>query len=144
MDKTDRPDPRTPIPDSPTPPENANQHENYHKRIMLVAGVFAGVGAAFAAVLLLVVLVRKPESLSLRAVLGPVGFGFGGYMFGMSVMCLFAPTAFLTGPVGRSWMRMIGTKSVVVARIACLVFGLIATAIGVGLGFLFVMMLLGK
>lgn len=144
MAETDRPNPpRARLIDS-TPPEETNRHENYHKRIMLVAAIFAAVGAALAAVLLLVVLLRKPESMSLRALLAPVAFGFGGYMFGMSVMCLFAPTAFLTGPVGRQWMRMIGTKSVVVARIACAVFGLIGTGIGVGLGFLFVMMLLGK
>jgi hypothetical protein len=48
--------------------------------------------------------------------------------------CLFAPREFLTGPVGQKWMKLIGTKSVLVARIVCLIFGLIVAAPFVAIG----------
>jgi hypothetical protein len=46
----------------------------------------------------------------------------------MALACLFAPHDFLTGPVGKRWMKLIGTKSVPVARLACGLFGLVVGA----------------
>ena len=60
-------------------------------------------------------------------VLVPLMYGASGFFFGMAIMCLVAPQGFLTGPVGQPWMKLIGTKSVRVARIACFLFGLVVT-----------------
>jgi hypothetical protein len=69
-------------------------------------------------------------------ILAPIMYGAGGFFFGMAIMCLVAPRAFLTGPVGAPWMKLIGTKNVLVARIACLLFGLVVTLPLVGIGLL--------
>lgn len=143
MAGTDLPQ-RPSTPDGGDVPAVPEWHERYRRRINAVGGVFAAVGGLLAAVLLVMVVVQKPDRMSVRLLLAPLSFGFGGYLFGMSVMCLFAPSDFLRGPVGRPWMKMIGTRSVIAARIACTIFGLIGTAVGFGLGFLFVMMAFGN
>ena len=55
----------------------------------------------------------------------PLMFAVEGMVFGVSVACLFAPREFLTGPVGQKWMRLIGTESIVAARIVCLLITLL-------------------
>lgn len=62
----------------------------------------------------------------IRLLFSPIMFGVGGYMAGVAVVCLFAPREFLTGPVGKPWMKTIGTKSVTVMRIMCVLIGLFA------------------
>ena len=47
--------------------------------------------------------------------------------FTLAVACLVVPGDFLEGPFGQSWMRIIGTKTVLGARIACLLFVLVIT-----------------
>lgn len=113
-----------------------DQHLRYQKRITTVATV-CGVAGALVGVALLVVLLTGGRTDGLgRMVFTPVAFAGGGYMFGMALTCLFAPRAFLTGPIGRPWMKKIGTKSVTVARIACLIFGLMGTSIAAGIALL--------
>lgn len=72
----------------------------------------------------------------------PVLYGAGGFVFGMALTCLMAPRSFLTGPVGRPWMKLIGTQNVAVARVVCLLFGLLVTAPVVGMGLLIALYIL--
>jgi hypothetical protein len=112
----------------------ARRHARYHYRIVTAGCVCAALGAIFGIVAAVGVVADPKPSPTRGVLLAPVMFGAGGFAFGMSLTCLFAPTAFLTGPVGRPWMNMIGTRSPTVARVACALFGLIVTAPLVALG----------
>jgi hypothetical protein len=98
-----------------------HRHSNFHRTIVSVATWFAVVGVGLG-LLTSYAFARDAESGSdFRViVLSPILFGVGGFVFGMAVTCLFTPTAFLTGPIGQPWMRLVGTRNVLVARIACL------------------------
>lgn len=123
-----------PPPGDPSDAE-AVRHSRYHRRIVSVGGCFAALGVVLG---LFASVVGAGDVQSLKEVKGvilaPVMLGAGGFVFGMALMCLVAPRAFLTGPAGRPWMKMIGTESVAVARTACLLFGLAITAPFVGVG----------
>ena len=69
-----------------------------------------------------------------NGLMAPPLFGAAGLLVGSAAACLFAPRAFLTGPLGEKWMRLIGTRSVAVARGVCLALALAVTAPVVGLG----------
>ena len=116
---------------------DAARHVRYHRTIVLVGGRFAALGAVFGLATSLAV---AGDATSGGDIVGlvqvPVMYGAGGFVFGTSVMCLVAPQSFLASPAGRPWMKLIGTRSVAVARIACLLFGLIVTAPLVGIGLL--------
>ena len=115
----------------------AVQHARYHRKIVLVGGCFAAVGVVLGLITSVVVASDEKSGNDLKGViLAPVMYGAGGFVFGMALMCLVAPRAFLTGPVGQPWMKLIGTESVAVARIVCLLFGLIVTVLLVGIGLL--------
>jgi hypothetical protein len=117
----------------------ARRHARYHYLIVIVGCFFGALGAILGIVAAMGV-VANPNPRPTRGVLvAPVMFGVGGFAFGMAIACLFAPTAFLTGPVGRPWLNMIGTQSPTLARIACAVFGLIVTVPLVGIGMLVAM-----
>lgn len=111
----------------------------YHKRILLVGGCFATLAVIPGVVTSAVTASQMGSDRQIRAMmLGSLIFAAAGFVLGVAIMCLVAPRAFLTGPVGRPWMKLIGTKSVLVARIACLLLGLVVTLIlvGVWIGFL--------
>jgi hypothetical protein len=91
----------------------------YHTRVVIAAGVsgvivaIAGTGAA---------MMEKGSKNDVKMLLlGPLVFGVAGILLGTAGACLMAPREFLTGPVGRKWMALIGTRSVLVARIVCAV-----------------------
>ena len=106
----------------------AQRHMAYHKRIVWVGTCFAAVGAALGLLMSMAVAGDIQTGRDIKGILlAPFLFGVGGFVFGMALMCLFAPRSFLTGPTGAAWMKLIGTKSVVVARIVCLLFGLVIT-----------------
>ncbi|MFL5341439.1 MAG: hypothetical protein ACJ8F7_14940, partial [Gemmataceae bacterium] len=49
----------------------------------------------------------------------PIILTFAGFCLGVAAACLFAPTDFLAGPVGRKWMEFSGTQGVYRARVVC-------------------------
>ena len=115
----------------------AQHHSRYHKRIVFVGGCFATLGVILGLITAVVVASDVKSGKDVKGMLlAPVMYGAGGFVFGMAIMCLVAPRAFLSGPVGRPWMKLIGTESVLVARIVCLLFGLVVTLPLVGLGLL--------
>jgi hypothetical protein len=115
--------------------EAGARHAAYHRRVYLCGCVFAVLGMALGIVVAIAARAEAaPTGRTARGVwLAPLAGLMGGFFLGVSVACLFAPRAFLTGPVGKKWMKLIGTRSVVTARVACLLFVLASVAVMVGL-----------
>jgi hypothetical protein len=112
-------------------------HANFHCRIVRVAGIFAGIGGLLGIAVSLAAMGTIQTGREFFGLfLMPIAFGCGGFLFGMSLMCMFAPREFLEGPVGRKWMALIGTRNVFAARFVCMLFGLLCMAPIVGLGLL--------
>jgi len=102
------------------------KHAAYHKRIVKLAIIFGIVGAVGGAVAAVFAAVGPRVERNHRAIiLAPVLFGIGGAFFGTAIACLIAPSDFLTGPVGQKWMKLIGTRNVLVARLVCALVALI-------------------
>jgi hypothetical protein len=98
--------------------DSAHGATRYHRRIVVIAGccgAIAAIGGAVAALL------QPPDAKDFLKVLlmMPPMFAVIGILEGVAVACLFAPREFLSGPVGQKWMSLIGTKSVIGARITC-------------------------
>ena len=76
-----------------------------------------------------------------KEIIGSACCGTGGsilfgplYLFGgLSAGLLTVPTTFFASPVGEIWMKLIGTKNVITARIACLLLTIIAAAVMVAI-----------
>ena len=47
----------------------------------------------------------------------------------MALTFLFAPVSFLLGPKGKKWLDLVGTKTVVSARVVCIIFTMVAIGI---------------
>ncbi|HIJ73635.1 MAG TPA: hypothetical protein HPP83_05980 [Candidatus Hydrogenedentes bacterium] len=110
---------------------DAPRQASYHKRIVAVSVLFGLMGAALGVYLIVVAVgEQKAQEGAGKVLLAPLAFAAGGLFFGVSLMCLLAPRSFLTGPVGQKWMKLIGTQSTAVARVACFLFTLL------GLGFI--------
>jgi hypothetical protein len=70
----------------------------------------------------------KEDAFVYMAIVFPLALAVAGLLFGVAAACAFAPRKFLAGPVGRKWMKLIGTKSIAAARLVCL-----AVVLGVSL-----------
>jgi hypothetical protein len=112
----------------------ALRHAKWHKRLVLVSCSCAAVGLT-AGVLAASFIISHVQHVKLWPainlfVLLPGLLAVGGFAYGTALMCLLAPGAFLTGPLGPRWMRLIGTKSVRLARIICCLVGLSIPLLG--------------
>jgi hypothetical protein len=108
----------------------AARNARYHRRIVLVAGCCAALGVALGLLgaVYLVPHVRPVSEVGALkwvggvlkcVVLPPAMGGVAGFALGTALMCLVAPRAFLVAPAGQRWLRLIGTRSVRVARVVC-------------------------
>lgn len=97
--------------------EQAGAAARYHKRIVIAAAVCGLVAAVGGTIALTLEPPRGRDTILIFA--GPAIFGSMGILIGVAGAALFAPREFLTGPLGRKWMALIGTRSVLVARIVC-------------------------
>lgn len=100
--------------------EEGPAHARQHRRIVFTGGALGLVGLS--AGIALAVFSTRPGAVNREGAaifLAPALFAAAGTMFGVAAACLLSPTAFLAGPVGQKWMRLIGTRSVPVARIVC-------------------------
>ena len=118
--------------------EAAPRHSTYHKRIVAVCIVFGILGGLIGLGFVITELLwpdpgHKDYKLLLLA---PIMAGAAGILFGATLACLFAPHEFLTGPIGSKWMTLIGTKSVLAARIVCLMVLLAPAALAAWMSFL--------
>lgn len=100
----------------------------YFKRILKVAGGLAAIGGAFG-LIVLVIEANKPTGRSTDVLVAPVLFAIGGFTYGTAVMCLIAPTTFLSGPIGAPWMKLIGVQNPLGARAVCFLLLLLTTLI---------------
>jgi hypothetical protein len=106
--------------------DNRPRHAAYHKRIVKLAIIFGIVGAVGTGIAVLFVAAGPRAGRDLKMIiLAPVLFGIGGAFFGTAIACLIAPRDFLEGPVGQKWMKLIGTRNVLVARIVCILVALV-------------------
>jgi hypothetical protein len=129
---------KTPAEGDPNDPMSYD-HSRYHYWIVIVGCFFTVVGVILGLVTSVIVAnSAKTAKVRKGIVLAPVLFGAGGFVFGMAIMCLMAPRSFLTGPIGKPWMKLIGTSSVAVARFTCLLIGLLVMLPLIGLGILIV------
>jgi hypothetical protein len=106
----------------------ALRHAKWHRRLVLVSCSCAAVGLAAGLLVASFIISHAPQVTLIPAielfVLLPGLLGVGSFAYGTALVCLLAPGAFLTGPLGPRWMRLIGTKSVRLARIICCLVGL--------------------
>jgi len=103
--------------------ETGPRHAAYHQRIVWISSACGMIGAILG-IMTSVGLVQSDKS-GRGVLLAPFMFGAAGLLLGAATACMFAPRAFLTGPLGQQWMKLIGTKSVLVARMVCGVWGLL-------------------
>ncbi len=117
--------------------ETGQHHANYHKKIVLISCVCGAVGVLGGLALSYFTAADAQTGRDFRVVImGPILFGAAGLLLGVALACLFAPREFLTGPLGQKWMTLIGTSNVFVARIVCLILGLMIVAPFVGVALL--------
>lgn len=100
----------------------------YHKRIVIIAGI-CGVITAIGGTVECAIETKTGREMKLL-LFSPFIFGTIGTLFGVAAACLFAPRAFLEGPVGSKWMGLIGTRSIVVARVVCAILAALPIAFG--------------
>ena len=113
-------------PDDTRTGDDGFDHGLYQRRMKRVAAWSAGVGVVLGVLVVTALLLTGKIDKVIRLILSPILFGIGGYGAGAAAVCLFAPRAFLTGPVGRPWMKWVGTKSATVMRIICTLIALFA------------------
>jgi hypothetical protein len=117
--------------------EARERHAAYHRRIVLVSGLFGALGVVFGLALSFVATGDTKSGKDVKqGLLAPFLFGAAGMLLGVAIACLFAPREFLAGPVGQKWMKLIGTKSIMLARIVCLLLGLVVMIPMVAIGLL--------
>jgi LSD1 subclass zinc finger protein len=95
--------------------------DSYHRTVIafaIVGGVFV---AAVAVVLFFRAVARERETLRLILLPAPVVGFVVGMIWGFAAACLLAPGSFYETPRGQAWLRRIGTRSSLVARLVCLV-----------------------
>lgn len=118
---------------------DAARHASFHRRIVRSAVIAGCLGAGLGISLIAVgartdnkdtrsVPANRSDNSGASVLLAPLLFAAMGIVFGTATGCLFAPRAFLEGPGGQRWMRLIGTQSILVARIVCLCFTLLLLA----------------
>jgi hypothetical protein len=113
-------------------PEEVAHHSSFHRRIVVVSSLFGSVGVGLGVGIDVLAQQEGTEgkegAFVYMAIVFPLALAAAGLLFGVAATCAFAPRDFLAGPVGRKWMRLIGTKSIAAARLVCL-----AVVLGVSL-----------
>jgi hypothetical protein len=105
--------------------EEARRHAACHRRVAMAGYCTAPLGLAVGCLLSYFFVIAGGADNNWKMILMiPPAFAIAGFAFGMSLACAAAPRSFLAGPAGRPWMKLIGTKSVAVARAVCLLLAL--------------------
>lgn len=111
-----------------SPVDRAGRDARIVRRIGRVSQLMAGVGVMFGLGLIRLAAAeaaagRRP--LALRAFLLPVMTGITGYVSGRAGTYAITSRSFLSGPAGRPYLEKIGTGNIIVARVACALFGVV-------------------
>ena len=118
---------------------NETQPHRYYTKVIHVSSWVAAVATAILCVLAFMFLMSQPETeqITRRAgrggserspVVGLIVMPFGGYLLGMALAVLFAPSSYLTSDEGQKWMKMVGVKTVGLTRVVSLIFALFGIA----------------
>ncbi|MEL7499657.1 MAG: hypothetical protein AAFN77_18785 [Planctomycetota bacterium] len=91
----------------------------YSKVMTIVTWVSAGVGAVLGTGVILMAASQGERVTKNTLYFAPFIFGALSYMAGMAFSFLFAPTNYLESDSGQKWLKMVGTKTILSARIAC-------------------------
>ena len=116
----------------------AVEQSNYDTVIKISSWAVAGV-TAIVCVIAFIVLSQRPEAEELTRRVSRRGSGrsplaglilmpAGGYLLGMAIAVLFAPSSYLTSRQGKKWMRWVGVKTIGKARVVSLIFVLFGIA----------------
>lgn len=112
---------------------NPDTNGDYGRRIQRFCVVFSVPGVILGLCVSVFGLMNLSEIETAKGWLGvfiaPFTLGGAGATLGLCIACAIAPTEFLEGPAGAKWMSTIGTRNVTVARIACIVLGLLITGL---------------
>jgi hypothetical protein len=117
------------VPDAEPGDEEAMRAAVAHKRIAVTACCGAALGLALGLTVAGWALFNGAGVASTLVLTVPPAFGVAGFAFGVALACMVAPRSFLEGPAGRPWMRLIGTRSVALARVVCLLLAVGAAAL---------------
>ena len=115
--------------------ETSPPSESYSRRIKRMSWLFAFLTALIAIMTLVFILLnpanRDPKSiLRLRGLfMMPVG----GYLLGMALAILFAPSSFLMSLEGKKWRKQVGTRSERSTRIVAFIFAALGLVFFIGL-----------
>lgn len=108
--------------------ENAGD-ASVHRFIVAFAGLFGLIGGGLGIAVSVAIGSDTIAKEGIRLFLAPPLFVAGGLLLGSAIALLFAPSSFLTGPAGEKWRKLVGTNSVIVVRIVCLIFLLLLAAV---------------
>lgn len=122
---------RAPLPKAKAGNKTAIRDARYHRRIVIVGTCFGAVSSALTTIVTVRFLIPSLFTISgiFRLWAAILGSAIIGFTFGLAVMVLFAPTGFLSGKVGRRWLKLAGTDSPTTARTLCAVIILIPSFI---------------
>ena len=97
--------------------------------ITVTCWIFAVLGAIVGTGITIYIFMYQQEQAeddTKAALLMPLFLGVAGYLLGMSLAFLFAPSSFLLSPAGKKWLDMVGTKTTGSARVICVIVALLA------------------
>ena len=111
--------------------ESAPRHRSYH-RVIVVCGAIGGLFGLIGGIIGAIAMYRfhaaaQHANDAYIAFLSPILTAAAGMLAGASWACAFAPTSFLNGPLGTKWLKLIGTRNLVVSRVIALVVGIVGT-----------------
>ena len=103
---------------------------DYGRVIKLMSLAFGVVGFLVSVCCLLLFIAKSSFTASIISIIAGILFTTAVFWaLGLGITCLFAPTDFLKSPSGQVWLAKIGVKSVVAARIACILYVLFVVGI---------------
>jgi hypothetical protein len=119
---------------------DAPRHQTYH-RVIVVCGILGAVLGLIGGIIGAVASSKSPPAGgtpddAFVITLLPVFMAAAGLLAGAAWAAVFSPQAFLTGPLGSKWLKLVGTRNVAVARTISLVVALLGTALCVAMAVL--------
>jgi hypothetical protein len=113
--------------------EDAPVHAAFHRTIV-ICGIIGAIVGLILGLIGAVAMYKHPSHPGpvrtddfYMIILSPFLMIAGGILGGACWACTFAPTAFLEGPIGSRWMKLIGTTSPTIGRCVSVMVALIVT-----------------
>jgi len=94
--------------------------------MLIITWSCAIVGAIVGPCVILLAAMQGERVQKSTLIYSPFIFGGISYMVGVAGAFLFAPTKYLKSEAGQKWLKMVGTSSILAARIVCAVLASLA------------------